>query len=376
MPRGLTGRAGNGLMFSVDAWKMSQKGHLMKLKEVGEDEFRQESRVCEVCGDSLVDLLKVQNLTGQTGLRKTICGRCTNIKFNRLPKESWYGEMFKDKFNAGEIERIGIPPVDNSVYEAISGYLPEIEVKKVCDVGCGFGEKSKVFEARGWSVVGTEPLEKRARAANSLLAGKVFNLTVEDVLKNDDFIKQAPFGLCTFSCVLEFCRYPIQLLRGLHDLMSAGGLVCITTGLFEERNVLQEAYYSIIRHTFNPYSLELLLKRAGFEVLECRRRKKNIQVIARKAKPLAPGEIREKLNDARRRRQLSIVAGHLKRELSLKNTGRAYWLKTSWRANQRKAVLTCLSGLGAGEVFSGEQMFNHLPITFVDNSGDLRVFVK
>lgn len=169
--------------------------------------------------------------------------------------------------------RLGVPLVllfpgarerlDGGVY-----YLPRYKPgATLLDVGCGSGAFLRKAQRIGWKVAGVEPDPKAAATASSLglnvIPGTIDSLST---LKDE-------FDVVTISQVVEHVHDPDALLRTIFQLLKPGGQLFIATP-----NISSLAHHEFGEHwrglepprhliLFGWESLELMLKRAGFDQL-------------------------------------------------------------------------------------------------------------
>lgn len=324
----------DGYLFVVNDIVLNEQDH-MKVYPLSSEYFVAHGEFCEVCDQRMHTLFRVVGRDGSVGLVKSVCPSCTYIRFTRLPNEEWYTNFFTKDFYSGEVERRGVPNTDTTIYDAAKKYVSAD--LPVFDVGCGFGEKLKPFVDCGFSAVGVEPSKHRADIARTMLGDNIYRSTAENAI-HSGAEKQAPFGLCSFYHVLEFCLDPYTLLKDLYSLMADDAVLYIATGLFHTRNIMHESHFALIRSTYNPYSLRRLLHHIGFEILDMGIIDKGttMQVVARKRSVDGEGVV----DDAQKKLQMDIVRRHIRSELGFACSSPMYEVSTEWLRRTRRAVLT------------------------------------
>lgn len=139
----------------------------------------------------------------------------------------------------------------------------------VLDVGCSRGSFLAAGARLGFSMEGVEP------AANIAAAARAQGLTVHTGLLEEAGFPPASFDAVTLFEVIEHLKEPLALLRECHRVVKPGGLLVLSTGNTMSWTVaaMRERwdYFHIARdggHVsfYNPRSVALLAKRAGFRV--------------------------------------------------------------------------------------------------------------
>ena len=128
------------------------------------------------------------------------------------------------------------------------------------EVGAGIGCTVKAFEQQGHDATGIEPNDgfqsySRERLRAAVAKAYLADLPPEPV--ND---------LVLLVHVIEHFRSPLQALEQLHGLIRSGGLLyleCPNLGAVATR---EKTFHFAHIHNFTPWTLEMIARRAGFEV--------------------------------------------------------------------------------------------------------------
>ena len=167
---------------------------------------------------------------------------------------AWWREVWDDRF---------------TFFEAC---LPA-ERRRVLDVGSGPGSFLARGRERGWEALGIEPSARAAAHARE------HGLSVVAGFLTSELARELPrFDVVHMSEVLEHVPDPRAMLALAGELLVPGGLVCVSVP--NDYNPLQRALREV--RGFSPWwvapphhlnyfdfaSLEGLLERAGFEVLQ------------------------------------------------------------------------------------------------------------
>jgi 2-polyprenyl-3-methyl-5-hydroxy-6-metoxy-1,4-benzoquinol methylase len=145
---------------------------------------------------------------------------------------------------------------------------------RVLDVGCAAGYFLDVMRAEGWDVLGVEPSDAiRAQAVERLGPA-----SVRSGLLHEQDLEPGSFDLITLWDVLEHIPEPVAALTHARTLLTPGGKLLIETQNVDSlaARVLgtRWQHYKHLEHIyhFNEKTLDDVLTRAGYRVLENRAR--------------------------------------------------------------------------------------------------------
>ncbi|RMG33865.1 MAG: class I SAM-dependent methyltransferase [Planctomycetota bacterium] len=143
---------------------------------------------------------------------------------------------------------------------------------RLLDVGCGLGELLFAAARRGWSVFGVDRNPWAVAAIDRRLRGGAVCATVEQFLEQR--VHAGLFDLIVCYDVLEHLRRPLDVLRGLGELLSRSGRVVVTT--VDCRSLparLMRTYWHHYHRDhlwyFHRTALRRLAERAGLDVACC-----------------------------------------------------------------------------------------------------------
>ncbi|WP_430300455.1 class I SAM-dependent methyltransferase [Rhabdothermincola salaria] len=218
---------------------------------------------CPVCS-SLSD----RHLSGYAHPELAKCHRCGHVWHWMSP-----GGFHEELYSYYEQRRL--LPADQLFPERnhrrLTGLLevlaPQGEPPRMLDVGCGIGGSVRVALALGWDATGIDlaPAAVDIAAAHSL---PCFRLDLNDTRLD----ARGPFDLITLFEVVEHVSDPVAFLGRTADLLSAGGIVHLTTPNWRSvsRLTLRHRWRAIDpQHLqyFSAPSIRLAGERAGLEVL-------------------------------------------------------------------------------------------------------------
>ena len=117
------------------------------------------------------------------------------------------------------------PGSANELFEkpALFSLLPELEGKRILDLGCGFGDHCSVYVRKGaLSVTGIDISVKMLEAARKENAAP--NITYINMAMEDIESLKGPFDLAVSSLALQYVEDYRGLVRNVFGLLVPGGL--------------------------------------------------------------------------------------------------------------------------------------------------------
>lgn len=153
--------------------------------------------------------------------------------------------------------------------EFIVERFPDMRLGRMADIGAGFGLFLEEMKLR-WpasDIVAIEPSVDMAKICRKK-GLTVLEITLEDVDSDERFDLMTAFEL------LEHLHDPLPFVEKVYSLLNPGGYLFLTTlnGLGFDIQILWELAKSVFPphhlNFFNPRSVETLLVRKGFEIME------------------------------------------------------------------------------------------------------------
>ena len=148
------------------------------------------------------------------------------------------------------------------------------ENKRLLDIGSGLGVFPAVIQKSGWHVTALDPDIK----AIELIKKQVGCETIHADFMMHEFGSKDIFELITLNKVLEHVEMPIDILARCKSLMRRDGIVYIEVPDGENalsEGVDREEFYIEHHHVFSAASLGLMIRSAGFRLLEMRSLREN-----------------------------------------------------------------------------------------------------
>ena len=235
---------------------------------------------CNICGGNAFEEL---SLVDKWHIGR--CGSCSLIYLNPMPFFAPSAEFsamsmgfqytqFQHKLTASVLEHDS-KQVRGQFSRLAQLGGPAVKTGRFLDVGCGSGASVRAAHDLGWEAVGVdidpslvelgrEELQVDLRCSPLLEAGLEAN----------------QFHFIRLRDVIEHLPNPSEVLREVSRLLCPGGVVLIATP--NEEGLLNEARHFLgVRrttvatvapphhvHGFTPKTLDLILKKVGFEVLQ------------------------------------------------------------------------------------------------------------
>lgn len=270
------------------------------LKEVLLDQAHFQSWVCPICRSEQDSLLLAEVRSGNvTSMESAFCVKCEHRYFRKMPTLEWLEQYYKEEFDAGTTPSTNLPfdlsikaafkklpGVERSwrwtskvlkrenvalrhmraflegVTESNGGYyLPRPDVRKVLEIGCGYGSKLEMFRSMGYETVGIEANRPRAMACRQK-GLRVFDGSVTDLSPVHEL---APYDFIYSIHVLEHIGDVSGHFSQLSKLIQNGGFIYIQVpNLWLGEMFFMQSHAPIHCHTFSLHSLSQLMVKHGF----------------------------------------------------------------------------------------------------------------
>ena len=214
------------------------------------------------------------------GLKYSVCSQCNTFYMNPRPKSEVLEWFYKDSVNYQFWNDFIFPATDETRKQKV--FQPRVDrmvhylnlfspnAQSIVEVGCAFGTFLELAKS-SWPferIVGVEPTPGLAQTAKN----KGIQV-IEDVIENIELSEDLKFDVLTNFEVIEHLGDPLGFLEKSAKLLVDGGLIMIScpNGEGFDFSILGKECNSVDHehlNYFNPTSIETLLHRAGFEVLE------------------------------------------------------------------------------------------------------------
>lgn len=239
-----------------------------------------ENVCCDICGniENEVFLTREDLNSSIEGMFRLVkCSQCGLVYQNPRPTKDSWAFLYPDNYDQYEndfmykkgIERFFHEHGLRKRFNLIQKYIKN---GNLLDVGCATGDfLSYVARHDGWNVIGIEPSTIACQRAWASGLDRVYNLTLSEFSYK---FSELRLDVITLWNVIEHLYSPAEDLLVIRNLLNKSGLLVITTPDIESFGAhLFRKYwigYELPRHffVFSKRTLELLLEKTGFEVIE------------------------------------------------------------------------------------------------------------
>lgn len=208
--------------------------------------------------------------------RNVICNRCGLIFVSPRLSEPEYlayyadGDYVKDHYGLARAEDIDevISWRGRRAKEKIDCF-PEIFclAKNALEIGAGVGVFLDELKNRyGTIVAGIEPSKKFAEIARARFNIPIFEGTLQSFMKNEKAADR--FDLVIMDQVIEHLYHPLETLRAAASLLVPNGYLYVgAPNIASPKHPRDEFFIGPHVYTFNPWTITLMLWRAGLKVV-------------------------------------------------------------------------------------------------------------
>lgn len=230
---------------------------------------------CNLCGSS-----QSQRLFTKQGYGVLKCDSCGLVYVNPRPTAEKLIEFYDETDSAiYNSEALAMYELYTTNKQWVTDYYYRLRLKgiqqfcsrpgKLLDVGCASGVFLAVAQEAGWQVHGFEPSKLTSRIARDRLGLRVSSGRT----LRDSFEKQC-FDVVTVWDVLEHSADPVGLLGEINDVLKHGGILQLRTPNIDSLlfHITRKNWLWLMPpyhlYYFSPATLEALLAKAGFTVIE------------------------------------------------------------------------------------------------------------
>lgn len=257
---------------------------------------------CPVCGEHLEVLARLVGSSGEKIVRLGCCKLCGYVGYMERPSRSWLSRFYLNEWGEGREpktlpgQRRYSPPHQRNVGVGVHPHKREmvnllatmVENKSslVCEIGCGKGEVLEEFRKRGFeNLMGIENSKTLATFAERVYGERVLVGSFESPEINEALHSAGPVGIFFSWHVLEHSFDPAEFMKNVAELQRENDYVVLALPLAETEPLVSTIFWLPHLHSFSRFSLEKLLNRFGYEILQENQRKEGeIVVLARKVK--------------------------------------------------------------------------------------------
>ena len=205
-------------------------------------------------------------------IKNCLLYRCKTCKTIFIPETGFKPEEFYDKSYFKGSDAKGYRDyecLEHSLRRTFLKRIKQIEKKhdiagkEILDFGCGMGFFLSEAQERGYRATGIEVSDYAAEYGRIKFGIPILN-SIDDINKRFDII--------TMWDVIEHLQDPAAILSRAHDILTADGLLVITTGNIDSAAAKLSGkrwhLFNIPEHLsyFSPKSITYLLEQTGFEI--------------------------------------------------------------------------------------------------------------
>ncbi|HET6674919.1 MAG TPA: class I SAM-dependent methyltransferase [Nitrospiraceae bacterium] len=302
-------------MIDLHVTRVGLEGPMTEI-DVPQGDFQ--SGPCPICRTAADSILVAEVRAGEaTSMESAYCVHCEHRYFRKMPSVAWLDRYYAREFDAGQTglakprrtiktalkklpgvetawwelsksmrrEQPGMRQIRaflEGIIEANEGYyLPRPDIRKVLEIGCGYGGKLNLFKRLGYDTYGVEASRFRAQACRQL-GLKVFDCPVTDLGPVREY---GPYDFAYSVHVLEHIGDVSHHLAQLSALVRDRGMLYIQVpDLWLGETLFMQSHAAVHCHTFSLHSLAALMKRHGFTPIRIQA-DNNLHVLACKMPP-------------------------------------------------------------------------------------------
>lgn len=192
---------------------------------------------CNLCGGIRSRVCMAIRIGGREVARRVRCSDCGLEYISPRPTIAFVSELYQASYAetfASQPEDIAVVVEGGNQHAAdrYAGYVASMSQlaspgsgRRFLDVGAGVGHLLNQAKAKGWDVWGTEISAEAAERAKRRTGA---NIVVAEDLRDAKFPSEF-FGAVTMSAVIEHLRDPLGILREIHRILGAGGILGVFT---------------------------------------------------------------------------------------------------------------------------------------------------
>lgn len=253
------------MQIDIRSWKLGVRDH-MWLERTDANEY-EDKYSCDGCGSQMVEVARVESVSGGAGLVTGICEECGYTKRVRNLSSKWYDEHFSKKWLKGTNDSISDQQIlqeNTYVFDKVKNHLNPSA--RVLDAGCGIGQRLLAFKNNGFHVYGFDPSEHRTASASIALPNLQVS-SAEDYFLQENLDTQ--FDFIYFFNVLQFVADPFYVLKLSASRLRDGGLLYFSVGrYYSDANFCQFSHLGVIRSFLSLFCLKETLEQLDLWPIE------------------------------------------------------------------------------------------------------------
>lgn len=141
--------------------------------------------------------------------------------------------------------------------------------RPVVDIGCGYGAVLKEFGRLGFTnLIGVEHSRFRAEFVRRAYGFPVVSGNFEGAMVEGELASRAPIGVFFSHHVIEHVYHPAEMIRTASGLQGHGDYLILAMPDGERESPTNTLFWLPHLHSFTHASVERLLNRHGYEIIE------------------------------------------------------------------------------------------------------------
>ncbi len=250
------------------------------LSQIPEGVVWEEHTQCEACDTTLDILCRLYSEKTGQHIRAGVCDNCGYSGYIDRPEKNWITNFYSkdwDKEFSRTVEDIksnyklqeGIVRGSMKAAFLLHTKLPVRKERPVLEIGSGYGQILKNFHDAGFrKVYGIENSHMRAERVTEAFGFKILKGDFGAPEFTEELKQYGPFGTIFSHHVIEHIYDTKAVLQGISALQEEGdSLILSLPSSFKEHSLYQVLYVPHL-HSFSPESLEILLNKNGYELVE------------------------------------------------------------------------------------------------------------
>ncbi len=265
---------------------------------------------CPICrGNDAVQLLAEVRASGLSSLESAFCKRCFHRFHRKFPSAAWLENYYLKEYESavalratrqetldrliGKRARIRAVRVwralrgietPNRLFESLDGvlrgsdyYRIDPAIRKVLEIGCGYGDNLSYLVDRGYEAHGTEASPIRVEACRR----RGLNVSLTGIESFDAAKASAPYDFIYSTHVLEHVIDVDSHLRSLAEMLRDDGYLYLETPHLSGETFFYQAHTIYHVQTFSQRSMQTLLRNHGLNLVRISI-DNNLRVLAQK----------------------------------------------------------------------------------------------
>ncbi len=239
---------------------------------------------CNLCGSGLFHTIE------DSSVHLVICRTCSLIFIENPQSRRFYQDLYRKRYGfdvRSPRNRKGLDKKNDCLARWISSNLEVKDSKlRLLEVGCSSGYLLKALERQEYELYGVEPGEGAAKFFRD-------HNRLADI--ENCFFEETAYPEYSFDAVLliqtfEHAIHPTEFLSKVRSLLKSNGKLFIEVpDALAIDGVYRWGLYPSANHLYiySTVTLSLLLEKCGFKILNLRKNRGNIRIIAGKSEPKA-----------------------------------------------------------------------------------------